>query len=160
MHSIYDLYVFRLSLSINLILIILIDTRISLHLLTISITYQFSLLLFVCLACPWLAALTYPSPTPPYCTVVGLSTFLSFGLIGFRRVVPGWPARSGSVKLGTVNKVSAVRLREAKGRLSYKRGGKEKGKARVRTEERGRGEDPSTFSFIFIINLFKLFSLV
>ena len=28
--------------------------------------------------------------------------FLSFGLIGFRRVVPGWPARSGSViELGT-----------------------------------------------------------
>jgi hypothetical protein len=54
----------------------------------------------------------------------------------------------------SVNKVSAVRLREAKGRLSYKRGGRElKGKARVRTEE--RGEDPSTFSFIFIINLFK-----
>jgi hypothetical protein len=53
-----------------------------------------------------------------------------------------------------VNKVSAVRLREAKGRLSYKRGGGElKGKARVRTEE--RGEDPATFSFIFIINLFK-----
>ncbi len=23
--------------------------------------------------------------------------FLSFGLIGLRRVVPGWPARSGSV---------------------------------------------------------------
>jgi hypothetical protein len=56
----------------------------------------------------------------------------------------------------SVNKVSAVGLREAKGRLSYKRGGRElKGKARVRTEERERGEDPSTFSFIFIINLFK-----
>jgi hypothetical protein len=46
-----------------------------LNLITL-ITYQFSLLLFVCLACLWLAALTltYPSPTPPYCTVVGLST--------------------------------------------------------------------------------------
>ncbi len=40
------------------------------------ITYQFSLLLFVCLAaaCLWLTSRTYPSPTPPYCTVVGLST--------------------------------------------------------------------------------------
>jgi hypothetical protein len=47
--------------------------------------------------------------------------FLPLGLISFRRVVPGWPARSGSV--GTRDKVSAVRLREAKGRLSYKRGG-------------------------------------
>jgi hypothetical protein len=27
--------------------------------------------------------------------------FLSFGLIGLRRVVPGWPARSGSIELGT-----------------------------------------------------------
>jgi hypothetical protein len=27
--------------------------------------------------------------------------FLTFGLIGFRRIVPGWPARSGSVELGT-----------------------------------------------------------
>jgi hypothetical protein len=46
-----------------------------LNLITL-ITYQFSLLLFVCLACLclWLASLTYPSPTPPYCTVVGLST--------------------------------------------------------------------------------------
>jgi hypothetical protein len=56
--------------------------------------------------------------------------FLSLGLIGFRRVVPGWPARSGRPEL-SVNKVSAVRLREAKGRLSYKRGGRElKGKVR------------------------------
>ncbi len=44
-----------------------------LNLITL-ITYQFSLLLFVCLACLWLAAFTYPSPTPPYYTVVGLST--------------------------------------------------------------------------------------
>jgi hypothetical protein len=46
----------------------------------------------------------------------------------------------------SVNKVSAVRLREAKGRLSYKRGGEElKGKARVRTEE--RGEDSFNLQF-------------
>ncbi len=53
------------------------------------ITYQFSLLLFVCLclACLWLAALTYPSPTPPYCTVVGLSTYLILSFLLFHSTV-------------------------------------------------------------------------
>ena len=48
----------------------------------------------------------------------------------------------------SVNKVSAVRLREAKGRLSYKRGGRElKGKVRVRVQKReGKIPQPSVSS--------------
>jgi hypothetical protein len=50
----------------------------------------------------------------------------------------------------SVNKVSAVRLREAKGRLSYKRGGEElKGKNKSENKRAQRGEDPSTSRFIF-----------
>jgi hypothetical protein len=51
------------------------------------ITYQFSLLLFFCLTCPWLAALTYPSLTPPYCTVVGLSTYVILSFLLFHSTV-------------------------------------------------------------------------
>jgi hypothetical protein len=61
----------------------------------------------------------------------------------------------------SVNKVSAVRLREAKGRLSYKRGGEElKGKNKSENR-RERGKIPhSTSRFIFIITYLKLFLLV
>jgi hypothetical protein len=53
-----------------------------------------------------------------------------------------------------------VRLREVKGRLSYKRGGEElKGKARVRTEEReGKIPQPSVSSLS--LTYLKLFLLV
>ena len=41
----------------------------------------------VTLRCLWLAALTYPSPTPPYCTVVGLSTYVILSFLLFYSTV-------------------------------------------------------------------------
>ncbi len=54
-----------------------------------------------------------------------------------------------------------AKAKGSQGRLSHKRGGEElKGKARVRTEERGEDPSFSTFSFIFVINLFKTILII
>jgi hypothetical protein len=47
------------------------------------ITYLFSFLLFVCLACPCASVLTYPSPHHLTCTGVGLSTYVILSFFYF-----------------------------------------------------------------------------
>ena len=79
------------------------------------------------------------------------------GLICFRRVVPGWQARSGSIELGT-SRVVGKQGERGEAKVSS-------GQTRLRTRWRGvkerrsvttreRGEDPSTSRFTFTINLF------